>query len=229
MLFRPADGSCNICGGGAFAPGPGGRLAATGKPPRCEGCDALERHRALRRLMERLPAAALSWRRGLQFSRDPSLRPEWFRSWEVSVYNGENSLDLTHLDRADASYDFVSLNMVLEFIPDARTAFAELMRILSPDGILQAGFSHAEGREATLDYPAEQGDYGKGQGYFHLFGRDLADYFELKRHGASFVVLSESDAATGVATEFHFFARGGGATALLAATVRQTRALMNEA
>ena len=229
MLFRPADGSCDICGGTAFAAGPGGRLAASGKPPRCEGCDALERHRALRRLMEWLPAAALSWRRGLQFSRDPSLRPEWFRSFEVSVYNGANSLDLTRLDRADASYDFVSLNMVLEFIPDAKTAFAELMRILAPDGILQIGFSHAEGRAATLDYPAEQGDYGKGQGYFHLFGRDLAGYFELSRLGGSCVVLSESDAATGVATDFHFFAKGKAATAALAASVGQMRALMNDA
>ena len=229
MLFRPADGSCDICGGGAFAAGPGGRLAASGKPPRCEGCDALERHRALRRLMERLPAAALSWRRGLQFSRDPSLRPEWFRSFEVSVYNGANSLDLTRLDRADASYDFVSLNMVLEFIPDAKTAFAELMRILAPDGILQIGFSHAEGRDVTIDYGVEQGEYGRGQGYFHLFGRDLAGYFELSRLGGSCVVLSESDAATGVATDFHFFAKGKAATAALAAAVGQMRALMNDA
>jgi hypothetical protein len=74
----------------------------------------------------------------------------------------------------------------------------------------------------------EQGDYGKGQGYFHLFGRDLAEYFELKRFGAHCVVLSESDAVTGVGTDFHFFAKNEGATALLAATVGQMRALMND-
>jgi SAM-dependent methyltransferase len=229
MFFRPADRICGICGGGAFAAGPGGRLAANGKPPRCEGCDALERHRALRRLMERLPAAALGWRRGLQFSRDPSLRPEWFRAYEVSVYGGDNSLDLARLDRADASYDFVSLNMVLEFVPDAKTAFAELVRVLSPDGILQVGFADAESRERTLDYAAEQGDYGRGQGYFHLFGRDLADYFQLARLRVSCVVLTERDVVTDVETEFHFFARDELATALVAATIAQMRALMNDA
>ena len=42
-------------------------------------------------------------------------------------------------------------------------------------------------------------------------------------------MLSESDAATGVATDFHFFAKGKAATAALAAAVGQMRALMNDA
>jgi hypothetical protein len=229
MLFRAADRSCGICGGTAFAAGPGGRLAANGRPPRCEGCDSLERHRALRRLMERLPGAALAWRRGLQFSPDPALRPEWFRSFEVSVYNGDNSLDLTRLDRADASYDFISLNMVLEFIRDAKRAFAELMRILAPLGLLQIGFADAESRSASLDYDVAQGNYDRGQGYFHLFGRDLAAYFDLAGGGASHVVLSDRDPATGVDTAFHFFSKCATALALLAATVREMRVLMHDA
>lgn len=40
---------CNICFNRTFLPGPGGRMSASGLPPRCRQCDSLERHRALRR------------------------------------------------------------------------------------------------------------------------------------------------------------------------------------
>jgi hypothetical protein len=207
VLFRLVDSACNICGGVAFGNGPGGRLSSSGKSPRCEKCDSLERHRALRRLYERLPAGALSWRRGLQFSADVSIRPEWFNTYEISIYGGSNSLDLNRIERADGAYDFITANMVLEFIPDARKGFRELARILSVGGLLQIGFSNAGTRGTTLDYDEAQGSYQAGQGYFHLFGRDLNDYFELKALGVTYIELEERDYVTDTSSTFHFFSK----------------------
>jgi hypothetical protein len=207
MISESANVSCNICGGSTFAHGPGGRRSPTGKWPRCVQCGSLERHRALRRLMRRLPIEALDWRRGLQFSPDVSFRPDWFQSYEVSIYQGPGSLDLHEIARPDGCYDFVTLNMVLEFITDAKKGFRELLRILSPLGLLQIGFADAVGREECIEYPVAQGDHDAGQGYLRLFGRDLGTYFDLERLGASLVALSESDAVTGFRTYFHFFAK----------------------
>ena len=105
---------CVICGGKNFGTGPGGRLAVTGVPPRCESCQSLERHRAIRgffsKIYERDKFANLAV---LQFSEDSAVRPEWFGSYEFSVYGGHNSLDLQNVERASASYDLVICNHVL--------------------------------------------------------------------------------------------------------------------
>jgi SAM-dependent methyltransferase len=223
MLFRPSAVECNICGATAFVPGPGGRLAETGWPPSCVGCDSLERHRALRRLMERLPGAALAWRRGLQVNPDPAMRPHWFKTHEVALADAAGGLDLSRIDRPDGAYDFITLNLTLEFVPDARSAFRELLRVLSPDGILEIGFAEAGGRAATLDYDEPQGGYG----FFHRFGRDFARYFELQRLGAVALVLTETDTATGHDETFHFFAKDRAAIAALAHSVARLRTTMD--
>src|SRR3954452_11848979 len=101
MADQPNSPTCNICGGGVFAPGPAGRASVNGKAPRCLGCESLERHRLNRLLCQALPIGALAWRRALQFSPDMALAPAWFRSFEVSVYGRENSLDLQRIDRPD--------------------------------------------------------------------------------------------------------------------------------
>jgi hypothetical protein len=172
--------------------------------------------------------AALAWRRCLQFSPDPSIRPEWFKTYEISIYGGPNSLDLNQIARTDGSYDFVTLNMVLEFIPDAKACFRELIRVLSVDGILQIGFANAESREASLDYESAQGDYNNGQGYFHLFGRDIETHFELSRLGISYVILSQVDTVTDLVTYFHFFGRDQCALTILSRTIDQVGTIMNE-
>src|SRR5262249_10269873 len=128
---------CNICGGGEFSPGPRGRMSSSLRPPCCVKCGSLERQRVQRAILQRLPPGFLANRRCLQFSQDVALDPKRFSSFEVSVFEGTNSLDMERIDRPDASYDYVALNHVLEFVPDDRKAFAELVRILSPDGILQ--------------------------------------------------------------------------------------------
>ena len=198
-----SDGACNICGGTAFGPGPGGRLSRTQQLPACSTCGALERHRSLRTIFDDLPLGLFYRSAALQFSRDPSLEPRWFRTFEQSIYGGDNSLDLQQIDRPDNAYDLISLNHVLEFVPNARKAFAELVRISSAGGLIQIGFSEADKRDACIDCDKPSGPHG----HYHLFGVDLGAYFDLEAHGMRCCVCRSVDPVTGQAESFHFFAR----------------------
>lgn len=194
--------ACNICGGSGFEPGPGDRLTPAGEPVRCEGCRSLERHRALRAFLSRLPADFLSPRRALQFAPDGSLDPAWFRTYEGSRHGGENSLDLEHIDRPDASYDFVSLSSVLEFVPDDRRAFAELARIASPTGVIHCTFTPVAAGP-TRHFAQRQGDFGR----HHVYGEDLAEWLGAASHGLAALAVTTADPATGVEQPLHFFCR----------------------
>lgn len=195
--------TCAICGGRDFGPGPAGRLAVTGLPPCCRGCGSLERHRSLHHLLSLLPNAMLSWRRAMQFSPDPALRPAWFATHEISVYGGANNLDLQAIDRPAESFDFIVLNHVLEYVPDARRAFSELARILSARGILEVGFSGAGSRARTQDFEVPQGTHR----YLHLFGADLTAYLHLGTLGLYPAEVRQADPVTGVVEGFHFFTK----------------------
>jgi SAM-dependent methyltransferase len=195
--------ACNLCGGTEFSPGPAGRLANTGVPPHCQQCGSLERQRILRRVFQALPLGFLDWRRGLQFSPDQGLDPQWFRHYEVSVYGGPNSLDMQAIARPDASIDFVSFNHVLEFIPDDRAAFAEIVRILAPRGILQACFSAPLSRPSSQDYDRPFGPHAA----WHLYGMDLGQRFQCKERGLTLVAVEETDPCTGVREVVHLFCK----------------------
>lgn len=195
--------ACNICGGTLFGAGPAGRLTTEGKPPHCMQCGSLERHRANRRIFESLPVGFLSWRRGLQFGPDLALSPVWFYRFEISIYGGANSLDLQRITRDDASYDFVSLSHVLEFVLDDHAAFRELLRILSPQGILHLVLSQANGRPNSLDFAAATGTHG----YFHLYGRDFAERFRLRERDLHLLIVASRDPVTGAGEITHLIAR----------------------
>lgn len=100
-------------------------------------CGSLERHRILRGVYAAIPDASLAAARCLQFSPDIAAPRERFRSFEVSVFGGDNSLDITRIDRPDASYDWVIANHVIEHVKDDRAALAEMARIAGPTGIVQ--------------------------------------------------------------------------------------------
>jgi SAM-dependent methyltransferase len=198
--LEPMTPACTICGETRFQPGPNGRQADSGRLPCCTGCGALERQRIVRRIFEAFPLGFLDWRKGLQFSPDNGIDPRWFRAYEVSVYGGDNSLDIQQIDRPDQSYDFISFNHVLEFVPDDRRAFAEMVRVLGPEGVIQAGFSTPLSRECSEDYRTP---FGPHQAW-HLYGRDLALRFA-NAHGLGMLAVSETDPCTGAHEVFHLF------------------------
>lgn len=197
----PQQAACNVCGGHRFGPGPNGRLSGDGHPPRCLQCDALERHRIVRRVLGALPAEFLAGRRALQFSPDQGLDPRWFGSMETSIYEGENSLDIQHINRPDASYDFLSLSHVLESVPDDRAGFNELCRILSPRGLMHISFGRSQDRDTTQDL-AQPLHAWKA---WHLYGRDLAQRFGCAEKGLSVIVAEATDPCTGVRETVHLF------------------------
>ena len=129
--------TCNICGGTEFRPGPSGRMAKNGQAPRCVTCTSLERHRIIRQVYDVLPNDMLSKASALQFSRDIAAPRERFKSFEISVFEEENSLDLGAIDRPDACYDWIVANHVLEHVEDDFAGMRELFRILRPQGVLQ--------------------------------------------------------------------------------------------
>jgi len=128
---------CNICRGTQFEPGPNERKSATGKLPRCTRCRSLERHRQLRQVYAQIPDRYLSGLDVLQLSPDIGVDPIWFSCYEISLFGGDNSLDLEAIDRMDASYDLVICNHVLEHVADDRKGLQELIRIARPEGLIQ--------------------------------------------------------------------------------------------
>lgn len=203
-LGDPVVALCNICGGAEFEPGPRGRLGPDGGPPRCSKCGSLERHRALRRAFMLIPRPMLAWRRALQFAPDSSLDESWFRSYEGSEYEGENSIDMQAIDRADDSYDFISLSLVLEFVPDDRKAFGELLRVGSDDLILHITFASGLTDEKTTHTDEPSGQYG----HHHDYGRDCEEWFDTAAQGLSTLILETPDPVTADTTyPFCFFCR----------------------
>jgi len=143
-----------------------------------------------------VPQPMLAWRRALQFAPDSSLEESWFRSYEGSEYGGENSIDMQAIDRPDDSYDFISLSLVLEFVPDDRTAFEELLRVGSDDLILHITFNSALTAAESSHTEEPSGQYG----HYHDYGRDFEQRFETAERGISTLVLEIPDPVTGDAT-----------------------------
>ena len=167
---------CNICGGQKFGKGPGERLSATGKYPKCLSCFSLERHRSLRwiytQLLGSLPFGSMS---ALLISEDKAINQKWFSSLEVSIYGGSNSIDIQNIGRIGKSYDVVICNHVLEHVKDDVKALKELMRIVSDRGFLQLSVPDPFRRSLTTDwgYP----DWTQ-HGHYRLYGKDIEEKFQ---------------------------------------------------
>jgi SAM-dependent methyltransferase len=164
---------CNICGGtrfkAAYGPHP---LSHSGRLRKCVQCGSLAHQRVLRKMMASLRRKDFRHARCLQISTDRSIRPTWFGRYEVSVYNGKNSLDIQQIARADASYDIIVCNHVIEHVPDHRRALRELGRILSDRGFLFVSVPDPARHARTEDWgrpdPARHHHYRE-------FGPDFAD------------------------------------------------------
>lgn len=167
--------ACNICGGQKFGRGPNGRTSRNARLPRCARCQSLERHRFLRRIYQPIAARGiLSGRRALQLSPDLALETKWFSEYEVSIFGGDNHIDIQAIDREQSRYDWVICNHVLEHVEDDLKGMAELLRILSPDGVLQFTVPNPAWQNKTNDwgFPKES-----EHGHYRTYGRDLVDRF----------------------------------------------------
>lgn len=200
----PYDAKCSICGYTKFIHGPYHRTGVCGQLPQCAKCNSLERHRALRSVWNAIPAALMSGRKTLQFSYDVSVKPEWFGSYELSEYEGENPIDLQDIQRDSKSYDIVVCNHVLEHVQDDRKAFCELMRIVRDDGYIQLSFPEPLVRAVTEDW-----GYPKPNDHYHYrrFGADVIGRFQTAQRDAHCLYVLTHDPVTGFSDCLYFFSR----------------------
>ncbi len=133
-------GWCPACGRvvEAFVPGPGGRPGA-----RCPRCQALERHRFLALLIDRLSPVIASAGMVLDVAPQPQVRG-LLQRYAGDRYVGIDLLeerlvdvwaDMTRLPFPDGRCDLAVCYHVFEHIPDDASAMRELARVLSPGGI----------------------------------------------------------------------------------------------
>lgn len=194
---------CNICGSINFTLGPAQRTSNTGFPPKCTQCLSLERHRALRRVMDSIPDDQLSWRRALQFSPDNSIDPNRFKLFDGSFYGRTNSIDMQSIEREDGSYDWISANHVIEFIKDDRKAFLELMRVTSDRGIVQIGFASSFTFDTISHWNEPQGINGN----YHRYGNMVVQYFTSLYKNLLTIIIRSRDPVTDQLETFHFFCK----------------------
>lgn len=208
--------ACNICGGMDFGPGPRGRKAPNGMNPFCVTCEALERQRAIHGYFANLPTETLGWRKAIHFADDRSVSPDWFYEYESSTFGGQNSLDLQAIDRAAGSYDFIMANHVLEEVPDDKTAFRELTRILSPRGVLAINFGGLLQRPRTQALEPGTSPWGAHR----IYGRDLLLHLPVFELNLSFLNVGVVDPVTGTPDRMLIFGRSAAALEPLAEGAR---------
>lgn len=179
---HPIMSACCICGSNNFVPGPLGRMAAKKSlPPRCDGCGSLERHRIVRQVYDAIPVGILENARALQFADDPAAPRKRFKSFEISNYGHENSLDMASIDRPDGSYDWVIANHVLEHVQDDSAAIREMRRIVTDEGVIQLTVPSPSSKLETWDLP---GPVPTGFGHWRGYGSDLPLHFRIELKGS---------------------------------------------
>ena len=117
------------------------------------------------------------------------------------MYGGNNSIDITAIDRHSDSYDLVSLSLVLEFVRDDRRAFAELVRVGSARCILHCTLSFQSRSASSSHYDPPKGAWG----YYHEYGCDVEEWFGTAEHGLSTLLVRVADPITSSDVPFFFF------------------------
>ena len=88
-------------------------------------------------------------------------------------------IDVTQIPYADAAFDWVLCNHVLEHVPDDRKALSELFRVLKPGGrtVLQTPYAEhlalTREKEAEIDSDEKRIAFYGQEDHVRLYGRDL--------------------------------------------------------
>ncbi len=162
---------CNICGGSEFDSK--FRTSRFGAPYRCIKCGSGERQRAIRKIYDQIPKEIIKPFKALQFSDDNSVDKNCFASFEVSIYGGDNSLDMMNIEKPNESYDWIISNHILEHVAEDILAIQELLRILTPRGVIHINIPNPA-------YNLESRDWGYPDPKVHNHYRHYGSDFLLK-------------------------------------------------
>lgn len=192
---------CNICGGTEFVAGPNGRMAENANPPMCRRCGSLERQRAVRALSQAIPIGFFHWRRCLQVGGDIGLDSGPFRTYEVArLFNAASEVDLA---KPSGSYDFIAFGHLLEYVREDRGVFADMVRLLSPSGVLLVCFYQPLTRPFCEHIRETPGPYQ----IWHKYGMNLKEYFQVAERGLGVMVAEVRDPGTGLEQTVHMFCK----------------------
>lgn len=186
--------ACNICGNTSFRPAPFNRISVTGKPPLCEKCGSLERHRIFRVMFNNIRTPEFQKYSCLQFSSDPSIALGWFADATRSMHGGENHLDIQNIAHADGSFDVVVCNHILEHVPDYKVAIREVARITRSTGFVFLSFPNPYLRKVTEDWGFPRPEQ---HGHYRVFGRDIEGVFREFLRNHHVLALEGLDPVTG--------------------------------
>ena len=196
--------SCNICGSTKFTFGPGHQKSRIGNLPQCVQCHSLERHRIFRKVFQKIIGDEFKSFRALQFSSDLGVDPGWFRHHEISIYGGDNSLDLQRIDRADCSYSVIICNHVLEHVSDDQAAVRELLRVVTEDGFVCITVPNPIELAHTRDWGHADDE---NHGHYRVYGADVTRIFRIASGGAYIYGFKDIDPVTGTEDIIYFLTR----------------------
>jgi SAM-dependent methyltransferase len=184
--------ACNICRwtGDEFIGGFHSEAA------QCPQCGSIARDRFLfwcfvqrcqptlgARLLETSPRMGSEYRQAMA---------SWFAylcsDYDESAHKGVARLDLQKIDRPDECFDVILTPHVLEHVPKATDALAEIHRVLSPGGRMYLQIPLLQGRTAP---PTEPEFHGDNTPVFWRFGFDLTE--ELRAAGFTSRLLCTQD------------------------------------
>lgn len=154
---------------------------------KCPRCGALERHRVLWLFLERETDLLQRPGRMLHVAPEYALQQRLARTPGLDYLSGDLDspladceLDAMELPFADASFDFLLCNHVLEHVDDDRRALREFHRVLAPGGwaILMCPVDNR--RATTLEdpsavTPAQRHERFGQADHVRLYGRDYAE------------------------------------------------------
>ena len=184
--------TCNICNGTTFVPAQNNRLSRSRKPPQCGKCRSLERHRIARAVVDKLQLRETFAHYPLLVWGEQSGIPKpWFKSVEVfGIEHGDAGLAA----RPDDSVGFVVAANVLHRVPDHRGTLAQLVRVMTADGLMLLSYPNPTTRETTEDWG--RADPTRGGGH-RILGRDFEAAFASLVPGAIVLRIEEADPVTG--------------------------------
>jgi SAM-dependent methyltransferase len=203
MLSRDLIGVCPICQSTQFGPGFNGRVLPGGGLPLCLKCKGAERHRIIR-LMYMALRPLLKDLRCLQFAPEGTMRPEWFASYDYSIYGLHNSLDMTATGLPDGSYDLVLSNHVIEHVHDDGLALRESLRVVGPEGLV-----HVNAPSPSFTYKSVDWGFAdpKINEHYRDYGCDMGLVLASKMPGAVGVAVFGIDPVTLTSDTVYFFSR----------------------
>lgn len=158
----------------------------------CPSCDSRSRHRLITLWLEQAKPVK-SEARVLHFAAEESLQPA-FRALAGEYVTADLNdlfdiqLNIEAMDLADASFDVLIANHVLEHVDDDK-ALADIARVLRPGGIAVITVPMIEGwdesyEDLTIEDPVERTLVMSDPDHRRWYGRDIKD--KIERVGLSF-------------------------------------------